>query len=194
VIKYTKERERELFMGKNKNVTLAKNAKVTDDKNKMTNKKYIIAGVSVGALFLIMIASAVLLPFVKINADFDKIFSKAGEMQSPVMIITDMKADNVFAGAVGEVTVESTEKTREIIKALSDLSKNFEYDGRNGDAGAALDIRIKISDGDKTLVFYMNEKGMYYVSGGVRYYFVPRDNAAQKTYSELYSEICDMVR
>ena len=179
-------------MGKNKNVTLAKNAKVTDDKNKMTNKKYIIAGVSVGALFLIMIASAVLLPFVKINADFDKIFSKAGEMQSPVMIITDMKADNVFSDAV--VTVESTEKTREIIKALSNLSKNFEYDGRNGDAGTALDIRIKISDGDKTLVFYMNEKGMYYISGGVRYYFVPRDNAAQKTYSELYSEICDMVR
>ena len=181
-------------MGKNKNVTLAKNAKVTDDKNKMTNKKYIIAGVSVGALFLIMIASAVLLPFVKINADFDKIFSKAGEMQSPVMIITDMKADNVFSDAVGEVTVESTEKTREIIQALSNLSKNFEYDGRNGDAGTALDIRIKISDGDKTLVFYMNEKGMYYISGGVRYYFVPRDNAAQKTYSELYSEICDMVR
>ena len=115
-------------MGKNKNVTLAKNAKVTDDKNKMTNKKYIIAGVSVGALFLIMIASAVLLPFVKINADFDKIFSKAGEMQSPVMIITDMKADNVFSDAVGEVTVESTEKTREIILVIvTDCFTNLAY-------------------------------------------------------------------
>jgi hypothetical protein len=181
-------------MGKKKNAASAKKAKATNDKNTMTNKKYIIAGVSVGALFLIMIASAVILPFVKINADFDKIFSEAGEMKSPVMIITDMKADNVFSDAVGEVTVESTEKARELIKNLAGASKNFDYDSRNGDAVTALDIRIKISDGDKTLVFYMNEKGMYYISGGVRYYFVPRDNAAQKTYSELYSEICDMVR
>ena len=181
-------------MGKKKNAACAKNAKATNDKNTMTNKKYIIAGVSVGALFLIMIAAAVLLPFAKINSDFKKIFSDAEEMKAPEMIITDMMADNVFAGVSGETMVEPTAKARELIKNLADVSRKFDYDGRNGGAGTALDIRIKISDGDKTLVFYMNEKGMYYISGGVRYYFVPRDNAAQKTYSELYSEICDMVR
>lgn len=180
-------------MRKKNNVT-DKTPDPAKNNNTGSNKKHAIICISIGALVLVIIALAVILPMTKINSDFNKMLSVANEMKQPEMIITDMMADSVFSDVQGEVRVEPIEKAIDLIKSLCDLSKEFEYSSKSNKPGAALDIRIKISEGEKSVTFYIKDDGMYYVSGGTSYYFVPENDAAAKKYAELYTEICDMVK
>ena len=166
------------------------NKKSEHEKN---DAKYAVAGIVLGAVALISVLAAVFLPIIKINADFNKIFDTMGAMHNPQIIITDMKADNVFAPVKGEVSVDDTSSALKIIGDITAIADGFEYDGRDETVGA-WDLRVKVKDGEREATFYLSDGKISYVNKGVKYIFVASDDKTLEKYRDFYSEIASLVK
>ena len=147
-----------------------------------------------GAVALVAVILAVVLPIVKINADFDKIFDDAMEFDDPKIIITDMMSENNFSGAAGEVTINDKSSVDTMIKRLSSIADRCKYDKRDSNSIGAWDIRFKIVNGNESVVIYLADKKMYYEKNNVKYIFVPENDEVMNEYGILYKSVSKMVK
>ena len=149
------------------------------------NKNRKIAIVVAASAAVIAVALLIIVPLIKINSDFDAIFSKMGQVSDPMVVITDMGAENVFGNSKGEVRIVSADLVRE----LCTLSESFRYRGRDTDSLGAWDIRFRVQSADGGLEIYLDEGEMYYLSGGNYYRFVPKNDDAEKAYAGFLSSV-----
>lgn len=162
-------------------------------KTKKVNKTYVIGGVVLGVLAIVAVALAVILPIVKINAEFDALFETVNGMEQPKMVITDMKAENNFSDSKGEINIDSAASAKAMIKSLSNIAGKFEYDGRRSSI-EAWDIRVKFINGDQTVTMYFAKDGMYYVKNNAKYVFVPEDDETKIAYEGYYNTLCVFLK
>ena len=160
------------------------------DKQKDNTPKWrgiAIAAVAVGTAAVI--ALAFILPIVKINSDFDKLTDRMQSVSSPSVTITDMRAENVFGTSKGEITVVSGDLVAELCR----LCEGFKYDERDRNSFASFDIRFRVADADGFAELYLDEDEIYYVKGGVNYYFEPKNDRVEDEYEAFYRNIKKML-
>ncbi len=159
-------------------------------KNEPKRWQIIAASCIIGAAGLLIILSVVL-PIVKINADFDKIIDKMSDISTPEISISDMNAENIFGGTKGEVNLVSAD----LVRQLANAADNMSYDGKTTDALGAWDIRFRVKGEGELLEIYLAKDRMYYVdNGGVQYNFTPENDDAKKAYDSLYNTVKDLVK
>jgi hypothetical protein len=148
--------------------------------NQNNKRKAVIAVASATALIAIIVL-AIILPILRANADFDRIFEKMRTIEEPELVITDMGAENVFGNNKGEVRVTSTD----LVKQLAALSENFKYSGKDSDSMGSWDIRVRVKTADGWIEIYLDDDNMYYLSRGNYYRFVPENEEIEKEYTEI---------
>ena len=141
---------------------------------------------------IIGILLAVFLPTVIAESELDGILTDLKEMNEPVMIVTDMKADNTFSDARGEVKIDDPTSTGMLINEILELSDNFKYDGK--DSSDTWDIRVKVNDGEKAVELYFAYGKMYYVKNGAKYVFVPEGAEVKEDFKVLYKTLSAFVQ
>ena len=151
---------------------------------KQNKNRKIAVAVSVAAA-VIAIALLIIVPLIKINSDFDAIFTKMGQVSDPAVVITDMSAENVFGDTKGEVRVVS----KDLVSQVCELADNFRYHGKDSDSMSAWDIRFRVKTEDGWIEIYLDEDNMYYVAGGNYYRFVPKNDKTEKAYAELLANV-----
>ena len=174
----------------NKNKKKTEKAAELDPKKK---KLMIAVSVSMGVFLILLVAFAVIYPLVNINSDFDRLISDVEGMHAPAVIITDMLADNIFSDSSGEVMINDEMHTKNLLGWLCDTAGEMKYRGKDTDAFSSWDIRLTVTDGEKRAVLYLSEDGMYYSVGSVEYYFIPKNDDAEKDYDKLYGEVCRLL-
>ena len=162
-------------------------------KKKTVNKKPVIIGVSAGLIVVAVIAAAIVIPSLKVDADFEAVFEKMKAAQAPTVIITDMGAESNFSGIAGETTVTEAKSAEMLIGKLVAISEGFEYESRDRSVGT-WDIRFRVSDGRDTADIYLSEGKMYYVTGETKFIFVPADEEVASNYKTFYSTVCAFVK
>ena len=157
-------------------------------------KTYIIAATVIAAVMIIVSVSAVVIPFARINSGFDDIFDAAEDMDSPMVILTDMLADNVLSGESVEIMLDDPVKTKALVERLDDAADDMKYRGKSTKAHSSWDIRVMIREGSVTLTVYMAPDRMYYSSGAAKYFFVPEDGDELEGYKKLFEEVRAMIK
>ena len=160
------------------------------DKQKDSTPKWraiAIAAVAIGTAAVI--ALAFILPIVKINSDLDKLLDRMQSTSSPSVTITDMGAENVFGPSKGEITVVSGDLVAELCR----LCEDFRYEENDKNSLGAFDIRLRVADKDGFSELYLDEDEIYYVKGGVYYYFEPKNDKVEKEYEAFYENIKKML-
>lgn len=164
---------------------MKKQNKAEEAKQNKQNKNRKIAVVVSVSVAVVAIALLIVLPLIKINSDFDRIFEKMASISDPEVVITDMGAENVFGSNKGEVRVISAD----LVGELCELSEKFRYHGRDSDSMSAWDIRFRVNSNGEWLDIFLDEDNMYYVKGGNYYRFVPKNEETEKSYAELLSNV-----
>lgn len=158
-------------------------------------KRMIILGVSLLALAALTLSVlAIVMPLVKINSGFRDIFERAGAMDAPRMIFTDMLADNVLSGEATEVMLDDPVKTKEMADSFCRIAEKMKYHEKNTKEHSSWDLRVMIREGDEILIFYMAPDRMYYSSGEVKYQFVPRDDDTLREYEKLFLKVKELIK
>ena len=152
-------------------------------KNTKKQIKYIIGGSILLALVTIGILLAIFIPTAKAKSELANMYNDLRAMKDPVMIITDMKADNNFSTSRGEEEVEGKSNKEILINDLFQLEGRFDYVGKS--KTGAWDLRIRIFEGDNEVELYLAYEEMYYVKDNVKYIFTP-DAGAAEAYKILY--------
>lgn len=155
------------------------------DNTKQNSKKRTVITIAAASVALVALLLAIVLPIVKINADFDGIFDKMSQVSDPEVMITDMGAENVFGSSQGEIRVTSPD----LVSELRRLAEDFKYKGKDSDSMGAWDIRFRVKNADGWLEVYLDEDQIYYVSGGVYYRFVPKNEDVSASYGDYLANI-----
>ena len=171
-----------------------KNKKETEGLDPKKKRIITVAAIVLGAVALGLVIYAVVFPFSRINSGFNKLISDIEKTQAPTVMITDTLADNVFSESSGEVMINDASQTKELLRSMCSVARGMKYSGKGTDSYSAWGIRLTVSEGDVRATVYLTEGKMYYTSGGVKYYFAPRDGESLKAYEAFYSEILKLVK
>ena len=180
---------------KNKNKNIKKVQKNGEAPMNAKKKNQItVAATITGVALVAVIIMAIAAPLIKINSDFDRIFKQASQFQQPTLAVTDMASENVFDQSSGEAVINDQNDAKALIARLSELAQKFRYDGKDKTPLNMWDIRVMIYEGNERMTFYIAEEKMYYMSGSVKYVFVPEDAETAESYKLLYKDIDTLVK
>ena len=149
------------------------------------------------AVTLLVIAAATtvaLLPMIQANSGLGRIVKKLREMDSPTVIVTDMKADNVFGESAGEAMISDREYAKALTLRICSVTDGMKYARKESSTLGSWNHRITVICGDERVTLYFAEDMIYYTENGAEYCFSPKDGDTSEEYAALYEEITATVK
>ncbi len=160
-------------------------------RKKKLSKGQMAAIIAVAAAAVLLILTAVLVPVIKVNNGFDEIVEEMLRTPDPSIMITDMSAENVFGDTSGEITLVSPD----LVKSLADICDDMKYNVFASEPfGVGLSgIRFRVKTENGVADLYLTKDSIYYTEGGKISFFVPKNDDAEKSYTEFYENIKKLI-
>ncbi len=154
----------------------------------------LISGAVILAIAAIF-AVVAFIPRIKANQRMDDIeyFLEAPEI-CEILLVSDLKSSSdIFGSSGGEASITDSEKIAELSKKLDDVIEVTKYSFSKNMSYGSWGIRLRFYVLDYKYEVYLEETRIYILNGERGYYFVPKNAAAEKQYSEFYAYVLSLI-